>query len=84
MRRLDQDKVENHEVFMGMEYASAIGTMVIDELVEVNERVASRVDLLSTKMTDLERDGKDLDGCLEAEKERVWELEEQVVHLELE
>ena len=69
---------------MGMEYAGAVGMMVIDELAEVNKRVSGRVDELTVKTIELERDGEDLDSHLEAEKEGVCELEERVVHLEME
>ena len=69
---------------MGMEYTGAIGTMVTNKLAEVNKCVSSAVDLLKIKSEELERDREDLNGQLEAEKERVWELEEQVVHRERE
>ena len=84
LRRADQDEVGNTDVLVGMEYSGAVGTMVIDELVEVNGRVSSAVDQLKEKAEVLEQDQEDLDGCLEAEKERVWELEEWIVHIELE
>ena len=68
------NEVENPDVVMGMEYAGSVGTMAIDELAEVNSCVSSAVDELKVKSKELERDGEDLDSCLEAEKERVWEL----------
>ena len=78
------NEVESEDILMGMEYAGAVGMMVIDELANVNERVSSAVDSLKNKTEELERDGEDLDNCLEAEKDKVWELEEWVIHLELE
>ena len=79
-RRSEIDKVESPDVLMGVEYTGAMGTMVMDEVVEVNKQISHQVDKLSTKAEDLGRDGEDLDGCLEAEKEKVWELEEWGVH----
>ena len=78
------NEVENDEVLMGMEYAGAVGTMVINELAKVNECVSLAIDRLKNKTEELERDGEDMDSCLEVERERVQELEEQVIHLEME
>ena len=63
---------------MSIEYAGAVGMMVIDELAKVNERVSLAVDRLKEKSEELSWDYEDLDSQLEEEKEK------QVVHLELE
>ena len=39
---------------MGMEYAGSVGTMVIDELAEVNERTSGAIDILQEKIRTLE------------------------------
>ena len=39
---------------MGMEYAGSVGTMVIDELAEVNERTSGAIDILQEKIQTLE------------------------------
>ena len=39
---------------MGMEYLGAVGTMVIDELVEVNKQVLGVVDILRARTEELE------------------------------
>ena len=70
------DKVESWEMLMGMEYAGSVGTMVMDELAEVNERVSGAVNGLKTKTEDLGWDYNDLNGCFEVEKEKVVRLEE--------
>ena len=84
LQRTDMDEVENSDVLMGMEYSGAIGTMVIDELAEVNSRVSTVVDSLKAKNEELEADLGDMDRRLEVEKERVRELEERVSSLESE
>ena len=53
-RRSEHDEVESPNVLMGMEYAGSVGTMVIDELVEVNERVSGAVDILRARIEELE------------------------------
>ena len=84
LQKVDRDEVENSDVLIGMEYSSAVRTMVIDKLAEVNGRVSTVVDLLKTKNEELEQDLEDMDGRLEVEKERVRELEERVSSLESE
>ena len=69
---------------MGMEYAGAVGTMVIDELAKVNGRVSLAVDGLKVKNEELEQDQEDTDERLEAVRERIRELEERVSSLESE
>ena len=54
MRCAEHDEVESPDVLMGMEYAGSVGTMVIDELVEVNERVSGAVDILRMRIKELE------------------------------
>ena len=49
-RRSEFDEVENPDVLMGMEYAGSVGTMVIDELAEVNERTSGAIDILQEKI----------------------------------
>ena len=51
---MEYDKVESPDVLMGMEYAGSVGTMVIDELVEVNKRVSGAVDILRVRIEELE------------------------------
>ena len=80
----DRDEVENADVLMGMEYAGAVGMMVIDELVEVNGRVSQAVDVLKVKGEMLERDQEDTNKRLEVVKERIRELEDRVSSLEAE
>ena len=45
-----------------MEYAGAVGTIVVDELAEVNKCVSSAVDRLKEKSEELGWDYKDLDN----------------------
>ena len=47
---------------MGTEYSRAIGTMVIDELAEVNGQVSMAVNSLKAKNEELEADLKDMDS----------------------
>lgn len=47
---------------MSMEYTSAIGMMVVDELADVNEHVSSALDRLKEKSKELGWDYKDLDN----------------------
>ena len=42
------------DVLMGMEYAGSVGTMVIDEVAEINERTSNAVDVLQDKVARLE------------------------------
>ena len=84
LRQNTHDEVESEDILMGMEYVGAVGMMVIDKLAEVNSRVSTTVDGLKAKTKELEWDEEDLDSRLEAEKEKVQELEERVVHLEME
>ena len=53
-RQLEHDEVENPDILMGMEYAESVGTMVIDELAEVNKRVSGVVDILRARIEELE------------------------------
>ena len=53
-RHLEYDEVESPDVLMGMEYARAVGMMVVDELAEVNERVLGVVDILRARIKELE------------------------------
>ena len=53
-RRSEFDEVESPDVLMGMEYARSVGTMVIDELAEVNERTSGAIDILQEKIRTLE------------------------------
>ena len=52
--RSEFDEVESPDVLMGMEYAGSVGTMVIDELAEVNERTSNAIDILQDKIRVLE------------------------------
>ena len=52
--RSEYDEVESPDVLMGMEYAGSVGMMVVDELVEVNERVSGAVDVLRARIEELE------------------------------
>ena len=71
-------------MLMRMEYAGAIRTMVVDELAEVNERVLAKVDKLLTKAETGVQEQEGLDACLEAEREKVNNLEVQIIELERE
>ena len=62
------DAVESWETLMGMEYAGSVGTMVLDELAEVNERVSGAIDIV--------------DECILEKREKVTRLEEKVAQLE--
>ena len=53
-RRSEYNEVENPNVLMGMEYAGSVGTMVIEELAEVNERTSGAIDILQEKIQTLE------------------------------
>ena len=53
-RRSEFDEVENPDVLMGMEYARSVGTMVVDELAEVNDQVSGVVDILKARIEELE------------------------------
>ena len=53
-RRSEYDEVKSPDVLMEMEYAGSVGTMVIDELAEVNERVSGAVDILRARIEELE------------------------------
>ena len=50
----EYDEVESPDVLMGMEYTRSVGTMVMDELAEVNERVSGVVDILRARIEELE------------------------------
>ena len=78
------DEIESGETLMGMEYAGSVGTMVMDELAEVNKRVSGAVNGLKTKTEDLGQDYNNLDGHLEAEKEKVACLEEEIAQIKAE
>ena len=52
--RSEFDEVKNPNVLMGMEYAGSVGTMVIDELAEVNKRTSGAIDILQEKIRTLE------------------------------
>ena len=60
--------MESNNVLMRMEHAGAVGTMVINELVEVNKRVLAKVNELLAKAEMGVQEQEDLDACLEAEK----------------
>ena len=53
-RRSEFDEVVDPDVLMGMEYAGSVGTMVIDEVAEINERTSNAVDALQDKVSRLE------------------------------
>ena len=53
-RRSEFDEVVDPDVLMGMEYAGSVGTMVIDEVAEVNERTSNAIDILQDKVSRLE------------------------------
>ena len=53
-RHSEHNEVENPDVLMGMEYARSVGTMVVDKLAEVNERVSGAVDILRVRIEELE------------------------------
>ena len=50
----EYDEVVDPDVLMGMEYAGLVRTMVIDEVVEVNERTSGAIDILQEKIQTLE------------------------------
>ena len=53
-RRSEFDEVVDPDVLMGMEYAGSVGTMVIDEMAEINDRTSNAVDVLQDKVSRLE------------------------------
>ena len=52
--RSEFDEVENPKVLMGMEYARSVGMMVVDELVDMNGQVLGAMDILKTRVEELE------------------------------
>ena len=53
-RRSEFDEVVDPDTLMAMEYAGSVGTMVIDEVAEVNERTSNAIDTLQDKVSRLE------------------------------
>ena len=80
----DQEEEGSSDLRMGMEFAGAIGTMLMDKITETNEWISNHVEVVM----DWAQEGlellEDLDRRLAAEKERGDLLKEHVHHLELE
>ena len=61
---------------MGMEYAGAVGTMVLDKLTETNEWITNCVEVVMDWAQEVLELMEDLDVQLEEEKEKVTVLKE--------
>ena len=72
------------QYLLGMEYASTVGMMLMDEVVETNECVSNQADMAIDWAQEALGDCADLDCQLKMKKERVDVLVECVQHLEAE
>ena len=82
INQCDQEEGGSPDLITGMEYTRAVGTMLMDELADVNESIWDCLEYTHDWAQEALADTSDLDERMEAMKERVQELEERVVQME--
>ena len=70
-----EEEARSVDLWLGMEYLSAIGITLMDEMADVNEQVSDCLDLVIDQVQEALRDVGDMDARLEEERVRGDRLE---------